>query len=970
MEFRVLGPVEIWRDGGAVPIVGEKQRTLIALLVLRANHVVPHDHLLEALWGDDRPAAGRRALHNHLWSLRRLLTKEGEISTSPGGYSLRVSATASDLAVFHAEVAAANAARAANDLPRAAERLHAALDLWRGPALTGTRPEFQTTEGHALEELRFAALTDRIEADLALGRHAELIGELRQLTSTAPLRERFRSQLMVALYRDGRRADALEQYRLARQCFRDELGLEPSDELQRLHQAILSADPDLFRLNDPVRPVEARPPRPKLVPRQLPTDVARFTGRDEHLDTLNALLIANPAKALVISAIAGAGGVGKTALATHWGHLRADQFPDGQLYVNLHGYSRNAPVTATQALRQLLRGLGIPLEEIPHETDERAAMYRSAVADKRLLIVLDNAATAEQVRPLLPGSSASRVLITSRDSLRSLAVTHEVDIVQLDVLSPEEAQALLFALLSDEQDKESIGELAALCGYLPLALRLAAAQVHGEREPAADLVARLREGSRLRTLDLVEDPHIGVRSAFALSYQTLPELARSAFRIASLHPGRDVSLGALAAMLGESLETTRQAVDMLVRAHLAHSSNQRVTMHDLIREYARELADTEGERREAWTRLLGWHTHTARAAMSYVDPDGRLMHPSVPGPAGGVQEFADQESAQAWLNSEFHNTVALITHAASNGLPIHSWELAYITAYHFYLTRRIDDWITVQRAALEAVRQVGDLNGEAKILTTLGHALIEVDLYGEFLVCQRRAVELAVATKDKRMHAEAQYYVAFGLFRTGGLGDALDANAQARDLYREIDDWPGELAAIYLAGQINVKLGRMQRALEDLDIALAYCQERGRRHDEADILFYVGMANVGLGHLTSALENFALALRIARELEDRTLEAQALCHLGEVELKQGRFPEALRLQEEAFDLAQQVPGRLTECRVRNGLGRTYAMCGNHSKAREFFGAALEIAEKINDPYELAAAQSGLAQALAERELQA
>ncbi|MGW4957934.1 tetratricopeptide repeat protein [Nonomuraea sp. NPDC004186] len=663
----------------------------------------------------------------------------------------------------------------------------------------------------------------------------------------------------------------------------------------------------------------------------------------------------------MVSAIAGAGGVGKTALAIRWAHLRAAHFPDGQLYVNLHGYSRNATVTSVQALRQLLRGLGVPAEEIPLDTDERSAMYRSVLADKRVLVVLDNAAAADQVRPLLPGSSASRVLVTSRDSLRGLAATHDVDLVVLDVLAPEEAEAMLRAFLDDDRGQEPIGELAALCGYLPLALRLAAAHLRDTQEPVADLVARLRAGNRLETLEFAEDPHIGVRSTFALSYQALPESVRTVFRAAGLHPGRDLSLDALAAMTGQSPEATRQAVAALVRAHLVQcSERRRVNMHDLIREYARDLAEAEGGQAEALARLLGWHAHTARAAMTHIDPDVRLLWPDIPGPAGGPQDFADRDSAMAWLNTECHNTVSLTVHAARHGAPVAAWQLAYITAYHFYLTGRIDDWIVAHQAALKAVRQVGDLNGEAKVLTTLGHAFIEADRYGEFLDCQRRALELAVATNDLRMQAEAQCYVAFGLFRTGRLAEALDANARALELYRAYDHWPGEMAIVYQTGQIHLRLGKMHSALEHMERTLAHLREHDRRHDETYALFEVVMANLGLGNVTAALESATLALRIARELGDRILQALALCHLGEVKARQGRHDEALRLQEEALIHAQQLRGRLTECKVRNGLGRTYEMRGDHEEAGRQFRAALDIAARIDDPYELEAAQAGLA----------
>ncbi|SEF94193.1 DNA-binding transcriptional activator of the SARP family [Nonomuraea solani] len=950
MEFRVLGPVEVRRDGNAVPVVGEKQRTLLALLVLRAGQVVPHDELLHALWGDDPPGAGRRALHNHVWSLRRLLADDVSLATSSGGYALNVPPGGSDLARFTAEVAAADAARAGGDLPAAAGRLRAALALWRGPALAGTRLEFQNAEGYTLEELRLSALTGRIDADLALGRHADLVGELRQLVTVEPLRERLRAQLMLALHRDGRRADALEQYRLTRRCFRDELGLEPGDELKRLHQAILAGDPDL--LPDPVRPREA-----DLVPRQLPADVARFTGRAHHLSVLDALLTGDGG-ALVITAIAGTGGVGKTALAVHWGHLRADHFPDGHLYLDLHGYSRSAPVTPAQALWQLLRGLGVPPESIPVDVDERAVLYRSAVAGRRMLIVLDNAAAADQVRPLLPGTSPSRVLITSRDSLRGLTATHGVDVIALDLLTPSEAEALLRAFL--DKDLDGIGELAALCGYLPLALRLAAAHLRGAGTPVGEQVARLRAGDLLEALDFAEDPHIGVRATFALSYQALPEPVRATFRLMGLHPGRDVSLDALAAMSGQGFEATRECVEALVRAHLVSRAERRVSMHDLIREYARELAKAEGERPEVWERLLGWHTHTARAAMAHVDPDALLLTPTVPGPAGGARRFADRDAAMAWLNGERHNTVALVVHAAGHGWPVHAWQLAYVTAYYFYLGRHVDDWLATHRPALEAVQGLGDLGGETMILTTLGHALMEADQYGPFLECQRRAVELAAATNDRRMRAEAQNYVAFGLFRTGELVAALDANDEAQALYRELGDRPGELATIYLAGQIHVRLGEGHRALAYLDESLDWMRRRGgRRHDEAFALFEVCMARLGLGQVPAAREAAEQGLAIARDLADPMLEAQALHHLGQVAVRQELPLEALRLQEEALVHARRLPGRMTECMVLNGLGRTYEACGEPGEATAHFRAALEIALRINDPYELAAARAGL-----------
>ncbi|MGN9789231.1 BTAD domain-containing putative transcriptional regulator [Nonomuraea sp. ZG12] len=941
-----------------MPIVGEKQRTLFALLVLRADQVVPHDELLHALWGDHPPASGRRALHHHLWSLRRVLATDEALSTSSGGYALKVPPRGSDLAVFLAEVADADAARAGGDMRRAAERLRAALDLWRGPALAGTRLEFQMLQGRALEELRLSALSDRIEVDLALGRHTELISELRRLITIAPLRERFRAQLMSALNRDGRRADALQEYRLARQRLRDELGLEPGDELQRLHQKILAGDPERAQLADPVPPQEVQPWL-RTVARQLPADIVRFTGRERHLVTLDTLL-STQGDTLPITAVVGAGGVGKTALAVHWGHRRSSCLPDGHLYVNLQGYSRSAPVTSGQALWQLLIGLGVPQTQIPVDMDERSTLYRSAMAGKRMLIVLDNAATADQVRPLLPGSPTSRVLITSRDTMRGLAATHDVNVVTLDMLPAEEAEALLRTHLDGEQDSAPIAELAALCDYLPLALRLAAAQLRDAGARADDLVTRLRTGRRLEALDFAEDPHSGIRATIASSYRALPEPVRTSFRIASLHPGHDLSLDALAAMTGQSTETTRRCLTALARAHLVNWTGQRVNMHDLVREYARELAEEEGKQQKVWERLLGWHVHTARAAMAHVDPDAMLLISSVPRPAVGVKEFTDRDSAMVWLNSEHDNTVTLVAHAARHGWPVHAWQLAYITAYYCYVARHIDDWITTHRVALGAVREVGDRGGEAKILTALGHALMEASQYVGFLACQRRAVELAVATGDKRMQAEALYYVAFGLFRTGDLTAAIISNDEALELYRERNDRAGEMATVYLAGQINLRLGKTHQALEYLDQILAWVRQKDRRHDEAYVLFEVATAHLDLRQLGAARESVDLALAIAHDLGDTTMETLALYHLGQVLLQQGAHLEALRLQKEALAHARELPERLTECTVLNGLGRAYAACGEPEMALEHFGAAVKIAARIEDPYQVADAHAGLA----------
>lgn len=647
MEYRVLGSVDLWRDGRSVPVMGQKQRTLLAVLVLSANQVVSHDRLLAALWGSEIPLTGRRLLHNHLWSLRRLLTDATHLSRTPAGYSLHVPPKASDLDVFTTETRVARTALDAGDVAQAADHLRLALALWRGPALAGTREELQLVEGAALEEQRMAVLLDRIETDLALGRHADLLGELRRLVAEHPLRERLRGQLMLALHRGGRTAEALEEYRLGRDHMRDEYGLEPGEGLTKLHQTILSEDSAGGGKADGPAPREPVVPLgPSFAPRQLPVDIPRFTGRQESLGKLDVLISDGQDNApIVISAIGGAGGVGKTALATHWSHRVADRFPDGQLYVNLHGYSYSESLTSTQVLRQFLQGLGLATDQIPHSMEERATLYRSLIADKRILVVLDNAASPEQVRPLLPGSALCRVIITSRDSLRGLSVTHDVHNITLDVMTKKEGRALLLNVLGAKRsvnDLSILDEIAELCGYLPLALRLAAAHLTGRPELAiSDFIAKLRQEDRLTALDMQEDPHIGVRATLELSYRGLPEQVRRVFRLLSLHPGADISPEAVAALCGLPLDRVNEVTDTLVRAHLVHrSSDERLTMHDLVRIYARDHSDTEDaedERRSALSNLFGWYAHTVRSAMKHIDLDDTLLRPTIPAPPGGVK---------------------------------------------------------------------------------------------------------------------------------------------------------------------------------------------------------------------------------------------------------------------------------------------------------------------------------------------
>ncbi|GAA3422672.1 BTAD domain-containing putative transcriptional regulator [Streptosporangium vulgare] len=968
-RLRVLGPVDIWRDEHSVSVLGPKQRTLLALLVVRANRVVPHDRLLTALWAGKPPATSRRLLHNYLWSVRRLLGDANALVGTPTGYTLRLRPGDSDLDVFLSETAAGRSAMAAGDPAKASERLGSALALWRGPALDGTQPDFQAVEGAALEELRVTALLDRIDADLVLGRHAELIGELRLLVAEHPLNEGFRGQLMRAFHRIGRTAEALEEFRAARRHFREELGLDPGEELVRLHQSILAGEP----VTGSIPAERARISSTAVVPRQLPADIARFTGREESLRRLDLLLSGEPggASAVVITAITGTPGIGKTALATRWGHRVTDRFPDGQLYVNLHGYSRGQPVTGAQALYQLLRGLGVATDEIPHEVDERASMYRSLLAGRRMLVVLDNAAKAEQVRPLLPGSSLCKVVITSRDSLRGLSVTHDVHSLTLDLLSPGEARTLLGAVLGEDRIRDEPGavlELARLCGHLPLALRLAAAHLSSRPTlSVADFVTRLLRENRLTALDIEEDPHIGVRAAFETSYRSLPEPARRTFRLLGLHPGPDIGVDEVVALAHSSVDDVRAALDTLIGAHLVqHGIAGRFVVHDLVSLFARERAeadDSEPVRRGALTQLFDWYLHTTKAAMEHVNTDYSGITLVSEPPSHGIPVFDDHDSATRWLDAEYPALISAVNHAAEHEWFGYAWQIAYTLDYFFYLRDRIDDWVTVHQTALSAVRQAGDRHGEGRVLNALGTANMFSGKIERCLDYQRQALDLSRTAGDRKEEAYALGRLGYSLLWAGDFRQAIQNCVRAIELFSRLGDEHGEATVTFTLGIAHLRLGHSLDALRCVERCLAFERKAGNRNDEAYTLKVLGDVHESLGDLTTALDLYQQSIQLNREVGNRRFEANSVNGIGRIRRRQGRHAEALEHHRNALAWAREGGDQYTECEILLDLGTTLLETGDGRAALENQQAALDAALTVKDPYLLGLAHDHLAHAL-------
>jgi len=687
-EYCLLGPLLVRARGATLRTLPGKQRVLLATLLLHGNGMVALDQLAEAIWGDKSPASAHGTLRDYVKELRKQLAAIGEsrISTVPGGYVFRIGPGELDVLSFEDLRAEAMQAAREHAWARASDRWRAAELLWRGEPLADVPSELlRAREVPRLTEMRLQALESRIEADLQLGRHADVLADLRQLTAEHPLRERLHALLILALYRDGQQAAAQAVFRGVRAVLVEELGSEPGPELRRLHQQILAADPAL----DPPVPAHgdraapqtaARQPVP-MVPRQLPAAVSHLTGRTAELAALTGMLSdASGTRTVVIS---GTAGVGKTAVAVHWAHQVAERFPDGQLYVNLRGYDPGQPVAPADALAGLLRALGVRVPEVSGETEERAQLYRSTLAGRRVLVVLDNARDSEQVRSLLPGDPGCVAVVTSRDAMAGLVAADGARRLDLDLLPLADAVGLLGSLIGPRaaHDPGATAELAGLCARLPLALRTAAELAAARRTtPLAELVAELAAG-RLDGLDAGED-RADVRAVLSWSYRQLPEETAGALALTGLHPGADLDAHAAAALTGITAGRARKVLGQLHRASLLQATGPgRYGMHDLLRDYACEQAaarDTGGWCQRALTGLFDYYLAAAAAAMDVLYPAEAHQRPRITATTAVVPDMAGQAGAQAWLDAERANLVAVVVHCAGQGWPDHAAGLAAI----------------------------------------------------------------------------------------------------------------------------------------------------------------------------------------------------------------------------------------------------------------------------------------------------
>jgi DNA-binding SARP family transcriptional activator len=942
MRFGLLGALTLGGEGaGETFVTSPRQRVLLAALLLHANTPVSVDTLAELVW-DGRPPPGAPAtLRSHVRHLRATLgvRAEGLVARDPG-YMIRVAEPALDTTNFEALCRQAGVAlRSArwSDVCTAAE---AAVRLWRGTPLLDVpsqqlRDQFQPH----FERLRLQVLEDRIDAELHLGRYDEVVARLRPLIVQYPVRERLHARLMVALASSGRQAEALDVYRDARGVLVDELGVEPGVELREVHERILGGGAGLTALSAITSAGRssrngAAPPNADGVPHQLPATVRYFTGRAEELRVLSDLLArtGRTEDALPIALVCGYGGIGKTALAVAFAHRCADSFPGGQVYLNLRGFDPGgAPLGVATAVRRILDAFAIPAARIPVDLDGQIDLYRSHIAGRRVLLLLDNARDADQVRPLLPGSGDTLVVVTSRDRLAGLVAIEGAVPLILDVLSNDEAGELLTRRLGAARtstETRAVTDLVLACGGLPLALNIAAARVAlNPTASVAGLVEEVRDRStaaaQVRLDQLSTGDSIGdVRTVFSWSYQLLDPAAAGMFRLLGLHPGPDIDVEAAARLAGVGLGQAAALLDLLTQAHLVSEQPPgRFVLHDLLRAYAAELTsihDSESVRRAAVGRALDHYRAAAHAAAMVLNPGWIPL--DLPAPEVAPVPPADPAQAVAWFAAHYGVLTAAITWAAGSGFGSHAWQICWSLANHLESRGLRDELRAAVRIALPAAVRAGDLEGQAFARRRLADLLVNDGAYAEAETELAQVLSLYSELGDRLRTGNTYITMARNLERQNRIPEALAQTRRALELFRDSEYRGGLSQALNCAGWYQAELGLHDQALASCTEALELIRAIGQRPGEAHTLDSLANIYVKVGDYAAAISHYDQALTIHRELGNRPFCATVLASLGDVHHAAGDSERARASWAEALaifdDLGHPRAGEL-RARIRD-----------------------------------------------------
>lgn len=938
LHFSVLGPVRAHRGGETLPSGSPQQRALLTALLLRGGHTATAAELIDGIWGDEPPSQALAAVRTYASRLRKVLGP-GTLVSDSGGYAIRTGADALDLTVAQELAAGAEKARAGGDRDAARALLNKALGLWDGEALAsvpGPYAEYQRTR---LEEWRLQLTETRLDLDLEAGCHAEAVSELTALTAAHPLRERLRELLMVALYRSGRQAEALAVYADTRRLLAEELGVDPRAELGRLQQRILRADEELARPADDPAPAAA-PVRPA----QLPATVPDFTGRDAFVRELGDRLATAEGSVMAVSALAGIGGVGKTTLAVHVAHQARRHFPDGQLYVDLQGAGARAAEPET-VLGAFLRALGTADSAIPETLDERAALYRSTLDGRRVLVLLDNAHDAAQIRPLLPGTEGCAALVTSRVRMVDLAGAHLVD---LDVMSPEEALQLFTRIVGAERissEREAALDVVAACGFLPLAIRIAASRLASRRTWTVSVLAAKLADER-RRLDELQAGDLAVKATFELGYGQLEPAQARAFRLLGLADGPDISLAAAAALLDLDPHVAEDLLEALVDTSLVESAAPgRYRYHDLVRLYARSCAERDeqetGEREAALSRLLDFYLATAAGVYALERPGDRLVD-HLERTEGAGLTFSDRHDAQDWLYTEAGTLLACLRQSTAPAMLRRSIDLLWAALDLAESGANSKQYEAAASLMLDAARSGGDRRAERRALVTLSNAHL---VAGRFALADQEAshvLELAHEADDPLPNCWAYNHRGVIAIYQSRHADGEKYLTRAIEAFRADENLPGEASSLCNLSRVHLAMGRTASAVALARKGIEIYDGMGHSLRGANARYALGIALTRSGGLQEATSSFQEALEVFRDSRQRLWEGMTIFRLAETDLAADNPAQAASKAETALTVLRGIGGEWRRGNVLTVLGRALDGIGQTGRAEACWREALAI----------------------------
>ncbi|MGW2436296.1 AfsR/SARP family transcriptional regulator [Streptomyces goshikiensis] len=1072
VHFAVLGSLEVRAGGARIRLGGPISERVLATLLLDPGRVMPIGRLVEAAWDDEPPATAAHQVRKAVADLRQRIPDGGRLIVTEGaGYRVAVAPERLDLSLFALRLRQARAALDAGRPLDVARELRAALDLWRGPVLSGSGGTAIASASAVLEERRLTAVEQLIEIRLALGESGELVGDLRELIAAHPLREAPRGQLMLALYRSGRQAEALAEFGRVRELLVEELGIDPGPRLTRLYEAILRDSPELAPPEPPAPPRPATPwagpapvtgtpgwpkaapgsmagagagaepaaggpvadaetatgpeapakpgpgfpggpwagggdtdspaiagapwaggragsgvgtgaaaggervaPRATEVPRTLPNDLTGFTGRERELGRLLERAAAPADGATRIVAIDGMGGSGKTALAIRAAHRLAEAYPDGQLYIDLRGFTPGEqPRLPLSVLGALLRSLGVPGERLPEEADSRSCMWRGMLAERRMLIVLDNAADVAQVRPLLPASSNSLVLITSRTRMVEL---DGCDWMSVGVMSPPDSRALVREALGrsrTEREPEAVEALAELCGHLPLALRIATARLRNRpRWTVRHLVDRLADGTR--RLDELRSGERSVEATLRLSYRAMRKEHRAAFRLLGLHPGAEIDVHSAAALLGCGVREAEDVLEHLLDAHLVGQHEiGRYAFHDLVRSFAQSPRgdddnDNDGDNDTVETaatgRLLDHFFAVTEEACRFLYPGRDAVDVPFARPAGGLPPIGSAGEAEAYFDREYVTLLAAVARAQERGFFAHAVHLARNLVFHLNARSYLSEYAQAADLAVAAARRIGD---PAQLRLSLSNQTVSRAKLGRFregIAAASEALDIAVSLGDR--HGEAYCRDLLGMLHSclGHLAAGRSHLERAVELYREAGSNRQETYALCNLSSVYTWLGRHREAASAAERAVALSRRLGARNEEISALNDLAIARLATRDHSAARSAAEQALELSDESRMPENLALTLALAADASLHLGRTRQAVAHADRAYGLIRAKGTALRQAVVENILGDVHCRRGEFDRALALHESAYELASAIEYRIEAARALRGMSAALA------